>query len=106
MSGSLTHPSTTHQPIPVEVTFRRANPDDVVLTGLHQEWLSATAGADHELGEFTAVLCAGAGLANPFLTIVVSRPGQPTITEWVDMRDLFSGRVNAILSEGGPHAHQ
>ncbi len=76
------------------VTFYRAS-DPPLFAGLRQHWIDGT---DIDTGaKFD--LAAGAGMGSKYLTLAVDFPDGTTVHEYVDITEVLTARVAAIIAE-------
>ncbi len=66
-----------------------------IFAGLRQVWIE---GDDSDTGTRFEIT-SGAGWGSPYATITVEVPGHSKVYEYVDITELLSARVSAIIEE-------
>lgn len=91
---SLDRESVTsgHTEVPLKV-YRTTDPP--LFAGLRERWVD---GKDPETGT-TFEVSAGAGFGSPYATLSVKVPGHPIVYEYIDITELLTNRVEAIIAE-------
>ena len=72
-----------------------------IFAGFRQNWIDATQAENKEDGTLgvEADLSSGAGWGSPYLTLTVRVKGPEIVYEYVDIREFFEARINAIVKE-------
>lgn len=65
-----------------------------IFAGFQQIWIE---GSDPETGT-TFELTAGAGWGSKYATLIIEVPGQPRIYEYIDVSELVTARVRAVIA--------